>query len=108
MTLFSSINDCKNDRINEYDLLKELLSIVDSINLNELELKEKIENELQRYNSFRHRVLGIQKEKQGVTDVDIRNYAKHILKQGSLSEKRELLLCLRSRLVIENKKLRLE
>lgn len=84
------------------------MGIMDQINLNELEIKEKVENELQRYNSFRHRVLGIQKEKQEISDIDIRNYAKHILKQGSLSEKRELLLCLRSRLVIENKKLRLE
>ena len=41
-------------------------------------------------------------------DVDIRNYAKYILNEGTILEKRELLSCLKSKLILENRKLRLE
>jgi len=53
-------------------------------------------------------VLGIKKEKQNVTEIDIRNYAKYILQEGTIIEKRELLSYLKSKLVLENRKLRLE
>jgi hypothetical protein len=39
--------------------------------------------------------------------MDIRNYAKYILKEGSVSEKRELLGNLRSRIVYKDKMLTL-
>jgi hypothetical protein len=100
--------DCKNKYINEINLIKELIEIVDTIALDELGLKDKIERELKRYNTFRAGVLGVKKEKQSVTEVDIRNYAKYILREGTIVEKRELLSCLKSKLVLENRKIRLE
>jgi len=48
------------------------------------------------------------KEKNQHKDVDIRNYAKYILKEGNIYEKRELLECLKSKLVLKDKVLRLE
>lgn len=100
--------DCKNKYINEKDLIKELIRIVDIVDLNEFGVRERIEQELKRYNKFRAGVLGVKKEKQNVTEVDIRNYAKYILNEGTILEKRELLSCLKSKLVLENKKIRLE
>ena len=47
------------------------------------------------------------KEKIKVKEIDIRNYAKYILKEGSVSEKRELLGNLRSRIVYKDKTLTL-
>jgi hypothetical protein len=41
-------------------------------------------------------------------EVNLREYAKYILKEGSTSEKRELMSCLKSRLVLAEKKLTLE
>lgn len=38
-----------------------------------------------------------------VKDVDIRNYAKYILKDGSDIQKRELLGCLKSKIKLANK-----
>ncbi|MBD3282485.1 MAG: hypothetical protein GF387_02645 [Candidatus Portnoybacteria bacterium] len=78
------------------------------VDLNEFGVKDKIEQELKRYNKFRAGVLGAKKEKQNITEIDIRNYAKYILKEGTVLEKRELLSCLKSRLVLENKKIKLE
>ena len=40
-------------------------------------------------------------------DVDVRAYAKYVLREGRVSEKRELLGNLRSRLVYQNKKISL-
>lgn len=99
--------NCKNKYINEKDLITELMRIMDEIHLDELGLRKKIEHELKRYNRFRTGVLKATKEKQNVTDLDIRNYTKYILQEGSIVEKRELLLHLRSRLILENKKLSL-
>ena len=41
-------------------------------------------------------------------EVDLRNYAKYLLKEGSVTEKRELLLCIESRLSLTQKVLTLK
>ena len=38
-----------------------------------------------------------------IKEVDIRDYAKFILKDGSIEEKRELLTCFKSRIILSNK-----
>jgi len=43
-----------------------------------------------------------------VKETDIRKYAKHLLREGSPTEKRELLANLRSRMIYKNKELTLE
>jgi len=40
--------------------------------------------------------------------IDLKTYAKYLLKEGSVIEKRELLSCLKSKLVIKERKLLLE
>lgn len=47
-------------------------------------------------------LLGI-KEKIKVDDVDIRNYAKFVLREGQDLEKRELLGCFKSKIFLNNK-----
>ncbi len=100
--------NCKNKCINEKDLIDELVRLVDEIHLDELGIKEKVNHEFKRYNYFRTSVLGKKEEEKDIEEVDIRNYAKYILRKGSVIEKRELLMHLRSQLVIKDKKLRLE
>ncbi len=100
--------DCKNRYINEKGLIDELIRLVDEVHLDELGIKEKVSHEFKRYNHFRTSVLNETKEEKEAEDVDIRNYAKYILRKGSVIEKRELLAHLRSQLIVEDKKLRLE
>jgi len=52
-------------------------------------------------------VLGNKKEKNDI-DIDIRNYTKYLLKQGTILEKRELLTCLKSKLILKDKKIILQ
>ncbi|MCK5332453.1 recombinase family protein [Candidatus Parcubacteria bacterium] len=97
---------CKCGYVQEKDLLEQLIKILDKIDLDQIGMKRKIELEIERYNKFRFGVLGMdKKEKNQQKDVDIRNYAKYILKEGNVYEKRELLECLKSKLVLNDKKL---
>jgi len=102
-------HNCKCGYLRERDLINQLLDIIDKINLDKIGMREKLEKEVERYHKFRNGVLGISKEntvKQ--KEIDLRNYAKYILKEGNIFEKRELLSCLRSKLILKNKVIRLE
>lgn len=57
-----------------------------------------------RFKKFQRAVLG-NKEKIEVGDVDIRNYAKYVLRDGADVEKRELLGCLKSKIMMKDKEI---
>jgi len=99
--------DCDNHAINETDLINELIELIDNVNLDELGIKEKIKQEITRINRFNTEVLGNKKEKNDM-DIDIRNYTKYLLKQGTILEKRELLSCFKSKLILKDKKIILQ
>jgi len=68
-------------------------------------------DEIERYHKFKNNIFGLdQKENmlKAKKEVNLREYAKYILKEGGTSEKRELMSCLKSRLVLAEKKLTLE
>ena len=70
-------------------------------------LKRQFEDEVDRYNKFQHTVLrmhGKESEIEKKQSFDIRTYAKYILKEGRMIEKRELLASLKSRLVLTRDK----
>jgi len=95
--------NCKNKYIREEDLITELLKILDKVNINELGMRQKLEDEIARFNIFQRSVLGATEKLQTNKETDIRNYAKYILKEGAVTEKRELLANLRSRIVYKDK-----
>lgn len=99
--------NCKNMYIREEDLITELLKILDKVNINELGMRQKLEEEIARFNIFQRSVLGAKEKIQTNIETDIRNYAKYILKEGTTVEKRELLANLRSRIVYKDKTLTL-
>jgi len=99
--------NCKNKYIREEELITELLKILDKVNINELGMRQKLEDEIARFKIFQRSVLGSTDKMKAAQDTDIRNYAKYILKEGSVSEKRELLGNLRSRIIYKDKTLTL-
>lgn len=101
--------NCKNTYLREEDLISQLLEIVDRIDINQVGMRGKLEKEIERYNDFRNSVLGMtEAEKIKQSKVDLRNYMKHILEKGSLTEKRELMQSFTSRLVMISKRVVLE
>lgn len=100
--------NCKNKYIREEELIEELLKIIDKVNINELGMRQKLEDEIRRFNKLQKIVNGKSgKELVEENEVNIRQYAKYLLKEGSVSDKRELLANLRSRLNYKDKKLTL-
>ena len=98
--------NCKNKYIREEELIEELLKIIDKVNINELGMRQKLEDEIRRFNKLQKIVNGRSgKELVEENDVNIRQYAKYLLKEGSVSDKRELLANLRSRLNYKDKKI---
>ncbi len=92
--------NCKNKYIREEELIEQLLGILDQIDLNVLGVQMKFKDELKRHNKFQRTVLGLSKPTAEHEDVDLKTYAKYILKEGTDEEKRELMGCFKSKLKI--------
>jgi hypothetical protein len=95
----SRYRNCKNQYIREEDLIIEMLKILDKVNINELGMRQKLEEEIARFNIFQRSVLGSTDKVGNRKDTDIRNYAKYILKEDAVTEKRELSTNLRSKIM---------
>lgn len=94
--------NCKNGYLREEELILQLLNIIDQVNIDELGLRSRLRDEAERVNKFQS-IIGGKEQKVEVMDVDMKNYAKYILKEGSVFEKRELLSHLKDKLVIREK-----
>lgn len=97
---------CDHGMLREEELIEQLVGLMDKIDINEIGIKNKFEDEVSRFYKFSKGILGVtgndfEKQK----DLDIRNYAKYVLKEGSILEKREVLACLESKLVMREKKI---
>lgn len=99
--------NCPCGYVREEDLIEQLANILDIISLDEIGMKDKIKTEIESHNEFQESVLGQKSAKVKVREVDIRNYAKHILRKRPIYEKRELLSHLRSKLLLREKQLTL-
>jgi len=99
-------DECRNPYINEPSLIEELIKLMDRIDLDELGVKARIQDEISRFNKFRTGVLGHKKDNDSI-EIDTRSYAKYLLREGSLMEKRELMSCLKSKLILVEKKIEL-
>ncbi|MDD3085976.1 MAG: recombinase family protein [Candidatus ainarchaeum sp.] len=98
--------NCPCGYIKEEDLIEQLANILDKVSLDEIGMKEKIKEEIEEHLKFQESVLGkTNKEKIKVKEIDIRNYAKYILRERNIWEKRELLSNLRSKLVLKDKQI---
>lgn len=91
---------CKNTYLREEALIEQLIKALDQVDFNELGIQHKFEEELHRFNKFQRGVLGLSKSKLAHEEVDLRTYAKYILKEGTSVEKRELMGSFRSLITI--------
>ena len=93
---------CKCGYINEVELIQQFEKLIEQVNISEIGMKEKIKYEVERIKKFNQSVLAIKQQIQ-IKDVDIRDYAKFILKDGTIEEKRELLTCFKSKVLLKDK-----
>ena len=94
--------ECKCGYIREDELIQQLEQMIDKIDLDELGMKDQIKSEVERYKKFQSGVLGV-KEKIKIADIEIRNYAKYVLRDGTNFEKRKILSNLKSPIILKQK-----
>jgi DNA invertase Pin-like site-specific DNA recombinase len=93
---------CPCGYINEDDLIVQLQKLIDTVDLNETSIKKKVEAEVVRYKKFHRSLLG-EGSNMAVTDIDVKDYVKFLLKDGSLEEKRDIISCFKSPIILNNK-----
>jgi hypothetical protein len=98
---------CPCGFINEEELVVQLQELMDDVEIQTVPMREKITNEVHRFKKFEQMLLGT-KTAVTVKDIDIRAYAKFILIEGTMDEKREFLRCLKSGIFLNNKKISLK
>lgn len=98
---------CKNPYLREDALMEQLAGIIDEVEIDKIGARSLIDKEMARFNKLRSQVLGL-KEKQKTTEMDVRHYAKYLLEEGTVDEKRELLKHLRGRLISKNREIRIK
>ena len=98
--------NCKSEALREEELIEQLVEVMDRIDINEIGIKDQFEDEVNRFYKFSKGILGVAgKEFDKQKDLDIRSYAKYVLREGSIMEKREVLGCLESKLIMKDKKI---
>lgn len=98
---------CKNETINENDLLKEFQKMVDTLDLNEVQLTEKLNVEIKKFKKLQAMFLGKENAAE-IQKVDLRNYMKFVLKDGTILEKRTVLNCIKNDLVLKNRNISIQ
>lgn len=99
---------CKNGYMREEELVAQLIRIMDEMDINEIGMRHKFDEEVERFAKFQRSFLNADKDPKTQKNIDLRTYAKYLLKEGTPIEKRELLSCIKSRLVLTKRVLTLQ
>lgn len=97
---------CKEPAVREEDLIEQILTLLDEMDLNAAGVKRKVNEEFERFSRFASDVLGIS-DRQKAKNINQRKYVEYVLKNGTSMEKRELLGCLKDRLQLQNGRIKL-
>ena len=99
--------DCKEPAIREEDLINQMIELIDEVNIDKLKTVEKIKKEIERFQKFSY-IIGREETNMKATDVNIKNYSKYILLEGTKQEKRDLLECLQGKIYLKDKNIYME
>lgn len=96
--------NCKNTAINEAELIESLLKMLNDLDLDKVKLTAKLNIEIQKFKKLQAMFLG-KKRTEKIETIDLRDYAKFVLKDGSIIEQRSVLECISSELILKNNKI---
>lgn len=94
---------CKNPAINESDLIQALVKMLDTISLDNVKLSLKLNAEIQKFKKLQAMFLG-NKKSEAIESIDLRDYAKFVLTDGTVLEQRSVLECVSNSLTLTNSK----
>lgn len=100
-------SDCPEESIKEGRLISELMRYINFMTIahpQKINLTEKVEKAMEKYKKIQDQVL-LQKDiNPNSTNLTFKDYAKYALREGSKSEKREIVKTFEGNLYIHNKK----
>jgi site-specific DNA recombinase len=96
--------DCPEPYIREEDLSEAFIDYLSKVSAEEIERRENLRAELDRFRRLSSAVLG-HKEGEEQPEVNLHNFAKYVLSEGTRDEKRELLTCLNAEIKLQNKQI---
>ncbi len=95
--------------IREDALIIQLLDMVDTLDVNTISLSDTLKEEIRRYNLFQSQLL--RKDSRDVVSVkqiNLREFMRYIIANGSKDEKREILAMIQADIVLKDKQVYIE
>ena len=99
--------NCNCGFMNENELISQLQALLEDVDIKVVPMQDKIITEVKRYKQFQKMLLDTKAELT-VKDIDVRNYAKFILQEGTVEEKRDFLRCMKSTISLKRKRISLK
>ncbi len=99
--------NCKCGYMREEELIKQLVGLIEKLEVEEKFIKRKFDQERDRIMTFQKQFYKTRQPKLEI-EYDPKQYAEHVLTEGSIEEKREMLANLKSKIVMKNKVVSLE
>ena len=75
--------------------------MINTVSINKVKLTAKLDSEIQKFKKLQAIFLGKMKTEK-IETIDLKDYAKFVLKDGSVLEQRAVLGCISSELVLKN------
>ena len=97
---------CPDPYIREEKLIEAFLNLLGTLTIAEIESKDALRNELDKFRRLSSAVLGYG-DKLNEPAVNLHNFAKYILTEGTRAEKRALISCLDQTIYLQDQKLAL-
>lgn len=100
--------NCQQAYIREEELLQQFIALMDKIDFNKTAIYGKLKQEVDKYNKFSKIIScgrAISKGKIKPDTIDVPAYAKYVLNEGAIQEKRDLLLNLKTKFILMDKRI---
>lgn len=94
--------DCSQGYIREEKLAEAFLNMLSNITIEEIESKEVLRTELDRFSRLSSAVLGYGDDVEQ-PEINLHNFAKYVLTEGTRDEKRALIACLNQTIYLKDK-----
>ena len=98
---------CTNKALNETDLVEALVKMLDTISLDKVKITAKLNDEIRKFKKLQAMFLG-KKKTEKVELVDVKDYARFVLTEGTVLEQRSVLECVINELTLSSGVIKIE
>lgn len=95
---------CTNKVVTEEHLISALVKMLDTITLDKVKITAKLNDEIRKFKKLQAMFLG-KKKTEKIELIDVREYARFVLSEGTVLEQRSVMGCVNSELCLGNGKI---